>query len=290
MSMELKSQINKAEEEKDIKTLEEIQENAEIGFEGEIAGLAKAALDRLHGKVEDAEKTPNHVVEKLGEEKVEEITVEVDKEIESLKEKTEGEIEGVVGDKATESLGFNLEKSLKDLKSQEPKTKNLQEIQNYINKIELQEDLIKELFKEKVLSVFKSATEDDLIKIDRAFGFTPLYGGKKWEELSFEEKNKNRQEVFEDIAENVEGSFGDFKFLSLVSTYSSQEKIAIENLSMKYKGIFAEKNSYEKIRYLLESVNRESSQTKKEEIIDLFKKRYQKSNILSIYESLDNQN
>jgi hypothetical protein len=90
MSMELKSQINKAEQEKDIKTLEEIQENAEIGFEGEIAGLAKAALDRLHGKVEDAEKTPDHVVEKLSEEKVEEITAEVDKEIEGLKERVEG--------------------------------------------------------------------------------------------------------------------------------------------------------------------------------------------------------
>lgn len=93
--MELKLQINKAEREKDIKTLEEIKENAEVGFEGEIAGLAKAALDRLHGKVEDAEKTPDHVVEKLGEEKLEEVTAEVDKEIEALKEKTEGEIEAV---------------------------------------------------------------------------------------------------------------------------------------------------------------------------------------------------
>jgi len=99
--MELKSQINKAEQEKDIKTLEEIQENAEVGFEGEIAGLAKAALDRLNGKVEDAEKTPDHVVEKLGEEKVEEITAEVDKEIEALQEKTEGDIEGVVGNNET---------------------------------------------------------------------------------------------------------------------------------------------------------------------------------------------
>jgi hypothetical protein len=96
--MELKSQINTAEQEKDIKTLEEIKENAEAGFEGEIAGLAKAALDRLHGKVEDAEKTPDHIVERLGEEKVEEITAEVDKEIEALQEKAEGEIEGVVGD------------------------------------------------------------------------------------------------------------------------------------------------------------------------------------------------
>ncbi len=123
MSMELKSQINKAEQEKDIKTLEEIQENAEIGFEGEIAGLAKAALDRLHGKVEDAEKTPDHVVEKLSEEKVEEITAEVDKEIEGLKEKTEGEIEGVVGNgvlspEVLEQIN-SLQKTLEFLKEQE---------------------------------------------------------------------------------------------------------------------------------------------------------------------------
>lgn len=107
--MELKSQINKAEQQKDIKTLEEIQENAEIGFEGEIAGLAKAALDRLHGKVEDAEKTPDHVVEKLGEEKLEEVTAEVDKEIEALQQKTEGEIEGVVGDGKLEKSNWKPE-------------------------------------------------------------------------------------------------------------------------------------------------------------------------------------
>jgi hypothetical protein len=123
MSMELKSQINKAEQEKDIKTLEEIQENAEIGFEGEIAGLAKAALDRLHGKVEDAEKTPDHVVEKLSEEKVEEITAEVDKEIEGLKERVEGEIEGVVGNgvlspEVLEQIN-SLQKTLEFLKEQE---------------------------------------------------------------------------------------------------------------------------------------------------------------------------
>jgi hypothetical protein len=152
MSMELKSQINKAEQEKDIKTLEEIQENAEIGFEGEIAGLAKAALDRLHGKVEDAEKTPDHAVEKLGEEKVEEITAEVDKEIEGLKEKTEGEIEGVVGDIIDSVKEKKQQEFLEEMQVYIKTLSKLDQIQNIVDG----DDFILDMKKLGSLEVIKS--------------------------------------------------------------------------------------------------------------------------------------
>lgn len=278
MSMELKSQINKAEQEKDIKTLEEIKENAEVGFEGEIAGLAKAALDRLHGKVEDAEKTPDHVVEKLGEDKVEEVTAEVDKEIEELKEKTEGEIGEVVKQESSTAE----ERFLEEHSIEKPKSKNLEEIQHYIDQTALERKVTKDKFKEQVLAIFDSATEEDLIKLDRNFGFRNDV--KMWEETPDAEKNKKRKEVFDMISDNPSDSFGDLNTLKLVSGYSQQQEALISELKLKHRELSRDIENYSNVYNLITSLDKESDQVKKTELINNFKKYQPPSAVL--FESL----
>lgn len=93
MSLELKKQdIIKAEQEKDIKTLEIIAANPEE----ETSKLAKLALGRLDDLFWDAETTPSYQEEKLGKDLVEKVTEEVDSEIDTLKENAVDKINSVV--------------------------------------------------------------------------------------------------------------------------------------------------------------------------------------------------
>ncbi len=89
MSLELKKQeIIKAEQEKDTNTLEII---AASPYE-EVSKLAKLALGRLDDLFFDAETTPGYQQEKLGKDVVEDLTSQVDAEMEALKDKSKEEI------------------------------------------------------------------------------------------------------------------------------------------------------------------------------------------------------
>jgi hypothetical protein len=89
-----KQTITTLEDKKDIQGLEELKNTSE----GEIAELAQDAINRLNKKVTEAETTPSYAEEKLGTEKVNELTKDVDAEIEGLKKDTETEIKGVIGE------------------------------------------------------------------------------------------------------------------------------------------------------------------------------------------------
>lgn len=92
MSIELKSQVIKAEQEKDVKTLEVIAAHPDL----EVSKLAQLALGRLEDLFWDAQTTPSYQEEKLGKDVIEGITSEIDSEIESLKEKSKDEINSVL--------------------------------------------------------------------------------------------------------------------------------------------------------------------------------------------------
>lgn len=86
--MELKSKIIKAEQEKDVKTLETIYAHPDL----DISKLAALALGRVEDLVDGIQTTPSYQVEKLGKQNIENLTREIDSEIENLKEKTKNEI------------------------------------------------------------------------------------------------------------------------------------------------------------------------------------------------------
>jgi tetratricopeptide (TPR) repeat protein len=93
-----KQTIATLEDKKDIQGLEELKNTSE----GEIAELAQDAINRLNEKVTEAETNPSYAEEKLGTEKVKELTKDVDAEIEGLKKDTETEIKGVMDGEKTE--------------------------------------------------------------------------------------------------------------------------------------------------------------------------------------------
>lgn len=90
--MELRSKIIKAEQEKDIKTLETIYAHPDL----DISKLAALALGRVEDLIDDIQTTPSYQIEKIGKETVEEITSEIDSEIESLKERSKDEINSIL--------------------------------------------------------------------------------------------------------------------------------------------------------------------------------------------------
>ena len=90
--MELRSKIIKAEQEKDIKTLETIYAHPDL----DISKLAALALGRVEDLIDDIQTTPSYQIEKIGKETVEEITSGIDSEIESLKERSKDEINSIL--------------------------------------------------------------------------------------------------------------------------------------------------------------------------------------------------
>lgn len=90
----LKKKIAALETSNDVQGLEDIKQEAEIGFEGEIAGLAEQAIARLSSKIEEASTTSdsqNLQVKNLGGNQaiVEERTEVVDEKINALGKETE---------------------------------------------------------------------------------------------------------------------------------------------------------------------------------------------------------
>lgn len=89
--MELKSKIIKAEQEKDVKTLETIYAHPDL----DISKLAALALGRVEDLMDEIKTTPNYQIEKLGKETVESLTNQIDTEIEAVKERVESEINAI---------------------------------------------------------------------------------------------------------------------------------------------------------------------------------------------------